>query len=220
MEIMADIRILLVCSDSAMTVWDVDSRTKKPNGVLDSKGVQSFACNTQGPPRNRICVCVSQGGRYRLRLYEWQMGKFEYQKDLDLPAVPKTIAYMGSSLFIGYSREYNICDDDTGTVTDLTAPIGKDTKPLLKYLPTNRMLVVTADLGLSFGAKGEPLPVPYVEFKHQPTGIAYCYPYIISVSETSTAIEVHTTRSTAKGAGYKDDIVQRITELPAGVIGM
>lgn len=189
-------------------------------------------------------------------------GQYAFLKELDLPDVPKAISYFADRLFLGYSREYNILWDETGEVQDLFSSSAasssssssgssssgssgggllggsKDTaKPVIKYLPGDRFLIVTADrLGIVLTPKGEPATVPHPSFEHHPLSLAYCYPYLISVSDCSTKMEVHASRASGGrlfgaggtgaiggGAGVggglqKDEIIQTI-EVPLGAVG-
>jgi hypothetical protein len=218
-EAIPDLNLLLVLVDGCMSMWDLEPFRKKASGVLDTKNVQSFAINVRGPPKYKLCVCVVSG-RKRLRLYDWDApGKYEFFKELDLPDAPRTIAYVGSRLFLGYQREYNICYDNTGEVVDLAAPLGRDTKPYVKCLPKDKVLLITAeDLGITVTATGEPSPEPPVRFGHHPLSLAYCYPYIISASEGSPAMEIHAARTGGKTSSGKDELVQSIP-IPLGAVG-
>jgi hypothetical protein len=228
LEAVPDINILLVLADGAMSMYDLDSLKKRPSGLLDQKNVQSFTLNVRGFfVKHRLCVCVASSKK-RLFFYDWADGQYakSLQRELDLPDVPKSVVYWSGRVFLGYNREYNILDGETGDVQDLFSREsvgigGRETRPLIKYLPGERFLIVTSDnLGIVVTSKGEPAPVPTTSFSHPPISIAYCYPYMISVSDASGKMEVHAARSSTGrlGAGGKDEIVQSI-DIPHGAIG-
>jgi len=235
LEALPDTGLLLAACDGGLYLLELGTLARRPAGVLDSKGVVSFALNARGAAaRHRLCVAVAAGARRRLRLFEWEPavdggggggggGRYAFFKELDLPDTPRALAYVGGRLFLGYSREYNILHDETGDVADLfaAAALARDTRPLIKYLPGDTLLIVTAeDLGVVVTAAGEPAPVPNPRFGHHPLALAYCYPYLISVSEASTRLEIHAARSSTGrlGGGGKDEVVQAI-DIPLGAVG-
>lgn len=228
LEAVPDTGTLLALCDGALVLLELDGLARRPAGLLgDARGVVSFCLNARGfLARHRLCVATATGSKRRLRLYEWAEsgggggGAYAFVKELDLPDVPRAMAYVAGRLFLGYAREYNILFDETGDVQDALAALGRDTRPLVKYLPGDRLLLVTAaDLGVVVdGATGEPAAgVPALSFGHHPLALAYCYPYLLSVSDTSATLEVHSTRSTAPGRSV-DQIVQTL-DVPLGAVG-
>ena len=90
---------------------------------------------------------------------------------------------------------------------------------------SDNLLIITADdVGVVLNATGEPatttvatggggsaaqMSIPALQFGHHPLSLAYCYPYVISVGDNNSRIEVHATR------GRRDEVVQRL-DFPSG----
>ena len=225
LEAVPDTGLLIALCEGALSLLELETLARVPAGLLDGKGVSSFALNVRGAAaRQRLCVAVSAGARQRrLRLFEWAEGKYCFLKELDLPDAPRALAYVGGRLFLGYAREYNILHDDTGDVQDLfaSAALAHDTRPLIKYLPGDKLVIITAeDLGVVVTSAGEPAPVPTPKFGHHPLALAYCYPFLISVCEMSSRMEIHSARSATGrlGGGGRDEVVQAI-DIPLGAVG-
>ena len=166
-----------------------------------------------------------------MQLYEWANGKFAPQPkaaDLDLPETPRSFTYFRGSLIVGFLREYQAIDAQTGDMKDITgATLARDTRPLVKLLPGERALLTCAnEVGVCVGRDGKPVAggPPSLQFSARPLSIAYCFPYILSLGENVAgaaagvrgavsamthaaqfSIEVHPAR------GDRDEVIQTIT---------
>ena len=110
-EAVPDLKLVLALADGALSTWEAGNLRKKPaGGALDTKHALFFALNVRGPPRHKLCVVSS---KKRLRLYAWggdgssaasAAKQFVWVKDLDLPDVPRALAYYGSRIACGYQR--------------------------------------------------------------------------------------------------------------------
>ncbi len=212
LEAIADIGLLAALCDGGVSLHRLTTLDRVPS-VLDSKGAVAFSVNTS---LRRICVVSS---KRRLKLYDWVDGnKFAPLRghpELDVPDVPRALAYYGPRICLGYSREYNILYEDTGEVHDIPGGMNRDTRPLVKHLPGDKLLLVCADeVGVVVNASGEPVTsAPVLQFRHPPLSLGYCYPYILSVAENSKQVEVHASRD------GRDEAIQ-LLPIPAGVVGM
>lgn len=204
-----DVSQLLAVADGAIYMLDLVSLKRRPPGGLDSKSVSFVAVNRGGRAAGgsrvgapKLCVVTL---KKRLRLFAWAVGgkQYSYVTELDVPEVPRAVAYFGTSLICGYSREYNIISEDGGhSVRDVTGLMGKETRPYIKQLPGDCVLIVQ---GEEVGAvialpSGEPAHLPTLHFDHRPSTMAYCYPYLLSCG--TAELEVHAT------VNGRDDIIQ------------
>lgn len=232
LEAVPDTNLLIVLADGALSLYELDTLKKRPPGLLDQKNVHSFALNVRGYIlRHRLAVVTT---KKRIKLFDWADNQYAAvvqpggrdPKELDLPDIPRTVAYVGSRLFLGYAREYSIVQDETGVPVDLPISLDKETRPLIKYLPPHdspqdRLLAMTVDnLGIIITANGDPAPVPPPSFDAPPMGLAFCYPYLIAVPEGGGRMEVHASRSANGriGTGGKDEIVQ-VIDVPPNPVG-
>jgi len=211
LEAIPDLQLLIALCDGAVSLHRLQTLDKLPS-VLDSKSAVSFAVNTKA---RKLCVVSS---KRRLRLYEWLDGKFAPTRahpELDMPDVPRAVAYHGARICVGYQREYNVLMEETGDVRDVSGSMNRDTRPLVKGLPGDTIMVVCAgEVGVVLTATGDPATgSPIVHFGHRPISLGYCYPYILSIGEASPKVEVHATR------GGRDDTVQCVT-LPGPALAL
>jgi hypothetical protein len=167
LEAVPDDRLLLALCDGGLHMFGLETPSpatpgalqtlsKWPSGVLDSKNVVAFALNCRAShPHHRVCVATA---KRRLRPYRWQpqslgvdpagpgsgsgagavgkpTGQYSRGKEMEIIDVPKAILYFGNRLCVGFSREYNLIFEDTGLVGDVPGEMSRDTRPLIKYMP-------------------------------------------------------------------------------------
>lgn len=224
-ECFPEVNLLIVLCEGAVTLYAINTLDKVPS-ILESKHAVSFAINTRAL---KLCIVTS---KKRLKLYEWNDGKFAVVRghpELDVPDVPRSIAYIGGRLIVGYRREYNVIIEETGAVTDIGGEHGNDRRPLIKQLPGDRLLLSygTKDresrdteqmIGVMVDRSLKAVPAfPVIEFQHRPLHVGYCYPYILSIGEApqtgTISLFVHATQN------GRDAVVQEIPFRP-GVIGV
>ena len=84
--------------------------TLKPvPSAISVKGVSALCVDERGGRGYRLCV----GSRRKLHLYEWSRGgEYALVKELSLPDTPLALAWHGSTVCVGYKREYNLLDVD------------------------------------------------------------------------------------------------------------
>lgn len=111
-----DVSQLLAVAGDAIFMLDLLTLKRRPSGGLDSKSVAYVAVNRGRVAGGRagsqkLCVVTT---RKRLRLFAWAIGgkQFSYVTELDVPELPRAVAYYGMSLICGYAREYNIISEE------------------------------------------------------------------------------------------------------------
>lgn len=103
--------VLLSLTDSYVTVHDLDSLQRK--AVL----AKTRYCNT-------FCVDVSSGvlvvgAKRKLLINFWESGKGEFSADsreYNLPDSAKALLWAGDAVCIGFRREYDLIDIETGPI--------------------------------------------------------------------------------------------------------
>jgi hypothetical protein len=233
-EAVPDIGLLIALCDGCISLHRLANLDRTPSGVLDSKHAVAFSVNSRG---RKLCIATN---KKRLKLYEWVDGKFAPMRshpELDIPDVPRSLAYYGPRICLGYQREYNVLFEDTGEVREIGQSMGRETRSYIKLLPGDALVVVCAnDTGVVInGSTGDPsvlatmsggransstgagaAGIAILQFRHKPLAIGYCFPYVVSVGDgqansgvNGSKVEVHS------GRGGKDELVQ-VLPLPAG----
>ena len=116
LEAVPEYSILVALSDSVISVHDIDlSVTNFPviTNLTRTKGACTFALDTSRVTTMtgevvvtvRLVVAVKR----KLQFYYWKNRKFlEMQADINLPDVPKSLAWSKDSICIGYRSEYGL----------------------------------------------------------------------------------------------------------------
>lgn len=240
LEAVPDIGLLIALCDGCISLHRLANLDRTPSGVLDSKHAVAFSVNSRG---RKLCIATN---KKRLKLYEWVDGKFAPMRshpELDIPDVPRSIAYYGPRICLGYQREYNVLFEDTGEVREIGQSMGRETRSYIKLLPGDSLVVVCAnDTGVVInGATGDPsvlatmsggrannssggggsgsagaAGIAILQFRHKPLAIGYCFPYIVSVGDGLSTGGANASKvEVHSGRGGKDELVQ-VLSLPAG----
>jgi hypothetical protein len=234
LEAVPDIGLLIALCDGCISLHRLSNLDRTPSGVLDSKHAVAFSVNSRG---RKLCVATS---KKRLKLYEWVDGKFAPMRshpELDIPDVPRSLAYYGPRICLGYQREYNVLFEDTGEVKEIGQSMGRETRSYIKLLPNDSLVVVCAnDTGVVInGATGDPsvlattsggraassgagaaAGIAILQFRHKPLAIGYCFPYVLSIGDGQAASGVNASKvEVHSGRGGKDELVQ-VLQLPTG----
>lgn len=196
-----------------MKVLDMGDLSSKASN-LDTRNVTSFVLSMRAHPR--YCVGIVCKGGKKVKVFEvGSEGKYAASNELDTPEAMAAVAYNTPRVYMGYSREYNICEDTSGAVSDsVELRVGSNNKAFLRCLPGGRVLMTTSDCtGVITDASGHRLGEADLRFRHASLrGLALCYPYTISIGSDARGnaearMEVHAPR----GSGGRDELVQELT---------
>ena len=182
-EVAPELGVVLALCDGAVVVLRLPGLERIPS-VLEGRHAVAFALDAVAP---RLVIATT--GK-KLKLFDWIGGKFVPLRgatELDVPDVPRAVSFLRGSLLVALAREYNAIAADTGVVTDIAgAAIARDTRPLIKLLPGERILLLCADdVGVAVGRDGMPAPggPPVLQFNLRPTAAGYCFPYLVVLGE-------------------------------------
>ncbi|XP_058471442.1 vam6/Vps39-like protein isoform X1 [Solea solea] len=152
-----------------------------------AKGATLFACDLQktdsGEERLRMCVAVKK----KLQLYYWKDREFhELQGDFGAPDIPKSMAWCGNSICVGFKRDYYLIRmnltkvDGRGSIKELF-PTGKQLEPLVAPLADGKVAVGQDDLTVVLNEEGVCTQKCALNWTDIPIAMDHQSPYIIAV---------------------------------------
>ena len=138
-------------------------------------------------PVLRLCIVVKK----RLALFYWKNDTFlELSKDLALPDTPKSISWIGESLFIGFRSEY-LPLKVTGEQKELFQ-LGRHPEPLISSINSFKYIALCRDeKTYILDQEGNPILSYEIIWSDCPLGLVDDMPYLISLLPNST-IQVQT----------------------------
>uniref|UniRef100_A0A8C6TDZ0 VPS39 subunit of HOPS complex n=1 Tax=Neogobius melanostomus TaxID=47308 RepID=A0A8C6TDZ0_9GOBI len=154
--------------------------------VSKAKGATLFACDFQvcsgcqtstGEERLRMCVAVKK----KLQLYYWKDREFlELQADFAAPDFPKSMAWCGNSICVGFKRDYYLIRMEGGVLKELF-PTGKQLEPLVAPLADGKVAVGQDDLTVVLNEEGTFTQKCALKWTDIPIAMEHQPPYIIAV---------------------------------------
>uniref|UniRef100_A0A8C4T8V9 VPS39 subunit of HOPS complex n=1 Tax=Erpetoichthys calabaricus TaxID=27687 RepID=A0A8C4T8V9_ERPCA len=147
-------------------------------------GVHSILCfiflqqSSSGEASLRMCVAVKK----KLQLYYWKDREFyDLQGDFAAPDVPKSMAWCGNSICVGFKRDYYfIRMDGKGSFKELF-PTGKQLEPLVAPLADGKVAVGQDDLTVVLNEEGMCTQKCALNWTDIPIAMDHQPPYIIAV---------------------------------------
>uniref|UniRef100_A0A8C6TFQ3 VPS39 subunit of HOPS complex n=1 Tax=Neogobius melanostomus TaxID=47308 RepID=A0A8C6TFQ3_9GOBI len=146
--------------------------------VSKAKGATLFACDFQqtstGEERLRMCVAVKK----KLQLYYWKDREFlELQADFAAPDFPKSMAWCGNSICVGFKRDYYLIR----VILKELFPTGKQLEPLVAPLADGKVAVGQDDLTVVLNEEGTFTQKCALKWTDIPIAMEHQPPYIIAV---------------------------------------
>lgn len=150
-EALPDFEIFLSLSDNQVSVHSLTEYSSALTCSLlssKSRGALMFVTNVtrykgltgDRTPVLRLCVALKR----KLLIFYWKNGDFhELAPDLSIPDVPKSISWVGESLFVGFRGEYTLIKV-TGEQKELFA-VGKHPEPMVAAIENHKLLALGRD---------------------------------------------------------------------------
>ncbi|GIY79149.1 hypothetical protein CDAR_216581 [Caerostris darwini] len=195
LQVIPEFQMLICLADSQVTAFDLSQMGLQPIVTLQkTKGAHYFTVSVQklksltGEVKVsfRLCVAVKK----KLQLYYWKPkdAKFlEFDQDLSLRDVPRTIVWCGESLCIGYKSEYSLMKV-TGDPKDLFPTGGKQQEPLIALLSDNQLAVGSDEQTILIDSEGNPTLKYSIKWSEVPIALVHDSPYLIAVLPNSVEV--------------------------------
>ncbi|XP_077997895.1 vam6/Vps39-like protein [Glandiceps talaboti] len=179
----AEFQILISLSDNVISVHDLTGYSLITT-INKTRGATLFAVDVKKEKSMsggcsyelRMCVAVKR----KLQLYFWKNRDFhESQADLGVPDVPKAMSWCGSSLCVGFKRDYFLIKM-TGTLKELF-PTGKQLEPTVTRLAEDKLALGRDEMSIFIDSEGQPTQKYALTWNDIPIVIEYDAPYMIAV---------------------------------------
>lgn len=191
LEVIPEYHILISLSDGVVSVHDL-SVFALITVVEKTRGAVLFALDLQketsgnGEVQYNLRMCVAV--RKRIQIFQWKnRGFHQLQPDLMIPDVPKSTAWCGNSLCIGFKREYYLIKVENGSLKELFST-GKQMDPTITRLSNDHLALTRDESTIFIDSNGSPTQKVALSWTAIPLAMVYQAPYIIAI--LPTCIEV------------------------------
>eukprot|EP01130_Rhizamoeba_saxonica_P008537 TRINITY_DN3456_c0_g1_i2.p1 TRINITY_DN3456_c0_g1~~TRINITY_DN3456_c0_g1_i2.p1 ORF type:complete len:767 (-),score=140.41 TRINITY_DN3456_c0_g1_i2:83-2383(-) len=124
---------------------------------------------------DELKICLAE--RKKLLLYVWERYEFVSTKTLSIPDTPKSLIWCGAKLCVGYKREYNLIDVQTGSMIELFPT----RTPLASPLTEDQILLQKNNISLFIGHDGKPTRRFGLTWSDSPLALSVSSPYVATV---------------------------------------
>ncbi|XP_022091314.1 vam6/Vps39-like protein [Acanthaster planci] len=181
-----ELQILISLSDAVINVHDLN-HFSQITSIAKTKGATLFAIDLQKLTTEsgsstynlRLCVAVKR----KLQLFYWKNRSFEDVKaELGVPDVPKAMAWCGSSLCVGFKRDYFLIRVDNGELKDLfTTGNATQAEPTVTRLSEDMLALGRDMMSIIIDSEGQPAKKYALTWSDFPIVLEHDQPYIIAV---------------------------------------
>ena len=190
--------ILLCLSDAYVSIHDLVT-FQHIEKLRTTKYCSTFCVHED---EGMLCAAASKS----LILLRWTGKCFEDYNELHLPSTARSITFVTPSLLcVGFKREYNLLDIESGDVQRELIATGKSEKPMVTRIDASlewsgstpsssnggEVLVSKDSWGIFFHPDGKPSrnTSEFVQWTGCPLACISAFPFLVSI--TSDSIEVH-----------------------------
>eukprot|EP01120_Amphizonella_sp_Union-15-10_P015169 TRINITY_DN7730_c0_g1_i1.p1 TRINITY_DN7730_c0_g1~~TRINITY_DN7730_c0_g1_i1.p1 ORF type:complete len:877 (+),score=183.62 TRINITY_DN7730_c0_g1_i1:97-2727(+) len=176
--------ILLSLSDNHVCVHNLAQNFNVITQLPKTKGCLLYSIDKTG---NQLKICAAM--KKRLIIFSWVNKTFVEVKELSIPDQVKSLVWCGSySLCVGFKKEYNLIDIQTGGMVELF-PVGKSGAPIATVLPDDQIVLGREHISIFLGSDGKPTKQYGMSWSELPVALGFCFPYIIALLSKTVEIK-------------------------------
>jgi hypothetical protein len=165
----------------------VSGGSSSGSGATTTIGVPS----SSGSAGLNLAVAV-RGKKIIAMKWDSSRGDFALVTELMVPDTVRTIDWAGSSLCLGFKKEYNMIHVASGAMTDIFG-VGRRGQPVSTLLPDREIMLAQDNLGLAITHEGKRTRRVELNFADVPNALAYHHPYVLACLERGIEVRnVHT----------------------------
>jgi hypothetical protein len=204
LDAVQELSILVALSDSAVTVHDIDlSTTNFPviTQMPRTKGASAFALDISRQKsltgETAITVRLVVAVRRKLQFYFWKNRQFlEFRPDINLPDIPKSIAWCKDTICVGYRSEYGMVKVNCGGTPHAFElcelfPTGKNQEAKITLMSDERFALGKDEQTTFIGRDGQPA-LEALTWTETPQNMAYDPPFFVATLASSVEIRTET----------------------------
>ncbi|PIK36830.1 putative vam6/Vps39-like protein isoform X1 [Apostichopus japonicus] len=126
----------------------------------------------------KMCVAV----RRKIILYDWRNRSFMEITELGVSDVPRSMAWCGHSICVGFKRDYFLIGIQTGELKELfTTGNTSQVEPTITKLSEDLMALGRDNMSIIIDSEGEPAKKYALRWSDVPTVLEHDQPYVIAV---------------------------------------
>ena len=206
LDVVPEFYILVALSgDGSITVHDMDPAvTNFPviTSVAKAKPASIFSLDVlkQTSLTGDLSVTVRMvvGSRRKLQFYYWKNRKFhQYAEDVVVQDIPKSLAWRGQTVCVGFRSEYSIVKLDAGeggaSTTELF-PAGRVGEPNVSLLSNNHFALSNDSNTIFVNCDSGEMTPSALNWTDTPMALAEDPPYLLSVQPNGVEIKTNEPR--------------------------
>lgn len=192
-----ELNLLLSLSENCIQIHDLATRT--PRRMMEkSKGCLFFAADVQVRRDSKADTHRSSAGRNvpwqelvlrlavvfkkRIVTFVWTGSDFAEQKELALPDTPKMAIWCGTSLLLGYKREYDMIEEESLSVSKVFNTGDKQPDAAVGVrIPGNEVVLVRDNISHFVDIEGRASRQFHITWSDVPLAIDVVKPYAIAL---------------------------------------
>eukprot|EP01125_Pyxidicula_operculata_P017175 TRINITY_DN5996_c0_g1_i2.p1 TRINITY_DN5996_c0_g1~~TRINITY_DN5996_c0_g1_i2.p1 ORF type:complete len:900 (-),score=202.10 TRINITY_DN5996_c0_g1_i2:552-3251(-) len=180
-SIVEEDNLMIILADGLITVHQLPSLNLMAT-LTKYKGSHLYSISRSGG-----VLKIVIGFKRKMFVCVWSNTDFVQKKELSVPDTVRTCVWCGNSLCIGFKREYNLVDVESGAMTELFST-GRS-NPLATSLPQNQILLGRDNISVFIGYDGKPTRKYGLSWSEPPVLSVYSFPYIISILPKTVEIQ-------------------------------
>ena len=180
-----------------------DSRTLEVMHSAQVKGATGLVLDKS---RSRAAHRFAVWSKKKVTLYDWQSGKCEQRKELELEKGAVCVEYAGNHLFLGTKKAYVMVDVESGAHSQVAVPLAEKVEPYVRFLDAEHGVVLRYErTGFVLDHTGAMRQNAKYTWSAEPTALSYVFPFLLSLQPGR--VEVHS---------VTDQVLLQTVPLPDG----
>ncbi|KAJ8045113.1 Vam6/Vps39-like protein [Holothuria leucospilota] len=178
-------QILISLSDNIIHVHEMSHFTEMFS-IAKTKGASLFATDIHKTSSAsglvtyhlKLCVAVKR----KIQLFDWRSRSFTEITELGVADVPRSLAWCGHSICVGFKRDYFLINITTGELKELfTTGNTSQIEPTITKLSEDLMALGRDNMSIIVDSEGEPAKKYALRWSDVPTVLEHDQPYIIAL---------------------------------------
>ena len=112
-----------------------------------------------------------------------------------MPDVPRSLAWAGPRVCLGYKKEYVMLDVRSGATQDLFET-GRSGTPIVTAMPNQQLLLNKDNISIFLGFDGKPTRRYGIAWNEAPVDFGYAFPYVIGLLNSGVELRTLTSPNT------------------------
>ncbi|XP_028037182.1 vam6/Vps39-like protein [Bombyx mandarina] len=194
-EVIPDENLLLCLTDSTLATYNINGVNFPLIKTFEqTKGASLFALDCKVSSSNgaassdvRLCVAV----RRKLQVYCGSKGEFKHMLDLNIPDVPKVMAWGLQYLCVGFKAEYTLYDVSDGKPKELfPTSSSKSLEPTISKYTETSFLVGRDQTSVLIEESNKNVDIKKtIKWKEAPLAVVWDQPFVLGLLQDQVVVQ-------------------------------